>query len=327
MVADVRARTLRNLPGPAEYNVSGSTLPRHGGIMRRIFPSEGSTEYVERRAREVPGPGSYTPDLSRPLVLSGGRFSTGARFSGREAIQAGTPGPGEYEPSHGSRKRISGGLIAGRVKSTLDWQIYEQRFMPGPGAHDLSPVTLSKGGGFSSAMRAPPPVQNFGPGPGAYFSAAGRLSTRAGVPARGAQPSGGDMGPGKPRRTFLDDQQDAAARLPVRLPRPACLHAASALNFAPILAGPRDVQRGRLFPLAQGSAGSSAQAPGTQYDPAYSAAPLTAPVGSALLQQPPLGCGRLFAHASAARQLGGIFTAFPSDSRSLRTGGGRCRAY
>jgi len=311
MAADVRARTLRNLPGPAEYNVSGSTLPRHGGIMRRNFPSEGSTEFVERRAREVPGPGSYTPDLSRPRVLSGGRFSTGARFSG--GIQAGTPGPGEYELSHGSRKRISGGLIAGRVKSSLDWQIYEQRFMPGPGAHDLSPVTLSKGGAFSSALRAPPPVQTLGPGPGAYFSAAGRPSTRAGVPARGAQPSGGDMGPGKPRRTFLDDQQAAAARLPVRLPRPARLHAASALNFffLPILAGPRRVQRGRLFPLAQGGAGSSAQAPGTQYDPAYSAAPRRAPVGSALLQQPPLVCGRLFAHASPARQLGGIFTAFP----------------
>ena len=113
----------------------------------RIFESRGksSLEWVQYHAKQVPGPGAYSPAFERPRT---GKFST-ARPIGYidQAVNRGKrePGPLEYQTRDlGSALSRPGGRFSTAFpKNFIELECYRAKSIPGPNVYPVQPAPVS----------------------------------------------------------------------------------------------------------------------------------------------------------------------------------------
>ena len=230
-------------PSPGDYCVMPEdSTPSNGGYMasRKSWETKSWEAGGESDGKEtLPGPGSY--DIANPIP-SGGRFGHGNRWREQQVFEQHSrelPGPAEYNGGEGrdmAYQRVIGGSIGeGTVMGDLDFAIVRASRQPGPGAHSLPPLGVTKqrakGGKFSTAKpksdvdwkvydasRKPAPGQ-YDP-PTFVDIALNRSKSRASVSSsrsriamsREYSQEGGARGAG--RKTYVDTVQYHAAKLP-----------------------------------------------------------------------------------------------------------------
>ena len=172
-------RRSQDQPGPQSYVMQEKSTPDNGGKMLRAFhetaPSALNwTWRIERMKREKsPSPANYCKDLSEPLRLSGGRWSS-SKFERDKwlANTATSPGPAAYNVRKQNSMRAVGGLISGQCKSELDWHLLSASKSPAPGDYTLAAAAqpLTRPLSFGSCRKdvCDPVLKADGPGPGSY---------------------------------------------------------------------------------------------------------------------------------------------------------------
>ena len=232
-------------PAPGQYTVQRQdSTPSTGGKMLSKFDAVGSAQWESKKRGATPGPGHYDADLSERSNANGGRFTHSNRWQEKEVFEQRSrelPGPSAYDAGNARdrvHKRISGGAISdGMVMSELDWTLRRGSRTPGPSEYKLPPVEATtiraKGGKVGREPRLQPVYTSAAenPGPGAYFSESTadkkkevslrRSKSRESVANNRSRASLGrersqelaPKGRGS-RRSFLDDVQTRASRLP-----------------------------------------------------------------------------------------------------------------
>jgi hypothetical protein len=168
---------VKDLPGPDSYLLrQEDSTPSHGGRMMGCYssaPPYTITWRVEKIRREnSPSPNAYSKDLSDPLRLSGGRWSS-SKFR-RDKWLASTvesPGPAAYDAALQNAKRVTGGLISNaRCKSELDWHLLKAAKSPAPGDYGCTAIPATRLASVGTSRRdVCDSVPKYdGPGPGSY---------------------------------------------------------------------------------------------------------------------------------------------------------------
>lgn len=129
-------------PGPGEYDIPDSLSLITGGSFNKSNPKT-DLEWVEYRAKQIPGPGRYmSMDQTSGLNKAGGAWS---KYKPKSDVEwameraAKTPGPGEYRPKpvEPSYNTTFGNF---EPKSELDWVIHKAKDTPAPGQHQPSVI-------------------------------------------------------------------------------------------------------------------------------------------------------------------------------------------
>jgi hypothetical protein len=168
---------VKDLPDPHAYIVrQEDSTPSHGGRMMGCYnsaPPYTVTWSVEQIRREnSPSPNTYSKDLSDPMRLSGGRWSSSKlRRDKWLASTVDSPGPAAYDAARQNAKRVTGGLISNaRCKSELDWHLLKAAKSPAPGEYGCAAVSATRLSSVGTSHRdvCDPVPKCDGPGPGSY---------------------------------------------------------------------------------------------------------------------------------------------------------------
>lgn len=145
-------------PGPGSYTVD-ITVNKVGGGKYKIGTASRSSQFLNRSASDLPGPGNYESNKSSLNARLAYKFGT----SNRPGVNNKNPGPGEYDEQYYKGNKSSSKIGNSKRGNIID---KEKSELPGPGNYENKSTFNDKSYKFGNSNR--PQISTISPGPGSY---------------------------------------------------------------------------------------------------------------------------------------------------------------